>query len=101
MSDIKKKKGGATVVLNGDMVANITQEVKDELLSLIKDGRINLIIDFDKVEMVDSLGIGVLVGTHNSLKKENGSLKLINVQPDIYHLFITMRLNDYLDIQGK
>ena len=93
--------GSATVLLNGDMVANMTQEIKEDLLKLIKDGIKDLIVDFDQVEMIDSLGIGVLVGTHNSLKKDNGTLKLINVTPDIYHLFITMRLNDYLDIVSK
>ncbi len=100
MSVIKKKKGGATILLDSDMVANTTQDVKEELLALIRDGRTELILDFEKVEMVDSLGIGVLVGTHNSLKKVDGSLQLINVAPDIYHLFITMRLNDYLDIKS-
>ena len=101
MSKIAKDNEKATVTPDGDIVANITQQLKDELLGIIAEGIKTLIINMDHVEMVDSLGIGVLVGAHNSLKKSDGTLELINVSEDITHLFVTMRLNDYLKIQSK
>ena len=78
-----------------------SKQLKDELLGIIGEGTKTLVIDMEHVEMVDSLGIGVLVGAHNSLKKVDGALELMNVSEDITHLFVTMRLNDYLKIQSK
>jgi anti-sigma B factor antagonist len=49
--------------------------------------------------MVDSVGIGVIIATHNSLNKVGGKLKVTNITKDIYTLFTTMRLDRHFTVE--
>ena len=101
-SDITNESNQKTVRPGRDIVASMANEFRDELNVHIQnspDG-LKLIIDLSGVEMVDSVGIGVLIATHNSLSKINGELKVINVAKDIYGLFTTMRLDRHFTVES-
>jgi anti-anti-sigma regulatory factor len=49
--------------------------------------------------MVDSVGIGVIIATHNSLDQKGGKLRVINIADDIYGLFSTMRLDRHFSVE--
>lgn len=86
-----------TLVMDGDIVASRIQEVKDMIAERLGDD-ITLILDLANVSYIDSIGIGVLIATHNSLKSSGGKLKIINASEDIKNLFKTMRLDKHIDI---
>lgn len=93
MSEIIRN-GNQTIIRPGvDIVASMAEEFKNELLSAINAHDGELVIDLAGVEMVDSVGIGVIIATHNTLNRKGQSLKVINVIKDIFGLFSTMRLN--------
>jgi anti-anti-sigma regulatory factor len=52
------------------------------------------------VQMVDSVGIGVIIAAHNTLNQSQRELKVINVTKDVYGLFTTMRLNRRFVVEG-
>ncbi len=93
MSEIIKEKNKTIVRPAMDIVASMAEDFKNELLSAIDDCEEKLVIDLAGVEMVDSLGIGVIIAAHNTLTQAGKQLKVINVSKDIYGLFSTMRLN--------
>ena len=82
-----------------DVVASMAEEFKKNLLDLIKNGIKELVIDLSGVEVVDSVGLGVMIATHNTLSKSGGKLKVINASEDICRLFQTMRLDQHFEIQ--
>ncbi|WP_158269742.1 ATP-binding protein [Desulfonatronum sp. SC1] len=82
-----------------NMVGSKTDELRMEFTKLVQNDRIDLTIDLSAVDMVDSMGMGLLVATHNSLKARQGSLSLINVKPDIYNVLVVMRLDKHFTIQ--
>ena len=82
-----------------DVVASMAEEFKKNLLDLIKNGIKELAIDLSGVEVVDSVGLGVMIATHNTLSKSGGKLKVINASEDICRLFQTMRLDQHFEIQ--
>jgi anti-sigma B factor antagonist len=45
----------------------MAEDFRKKLLKLAQKGIIDLIIELIGVEMVDSVGLGVLIATHNSL----------------------------------
>ena len=93
MSNIIKE-GNTTIIKPGvDVVASMADNFKKELLTTIGDSDGQIIIDLAGVAMVDSVGIGVIIATHNTLNQANRELKVINVNKDVYGLFTTMRLN--------
>lgn len=99
MSQVDRNGSAATVTVAGDIVASMAREFRHELKSLVEEGTKDLVIDMTKVEMVDSVGLGVLIATHNSLAKTGGALKITNVSSDIRNLFKTMRLDQHLVIK--
>jgi len=99
MSEITKSENSIVVKPNKDLVASVVSEFSDELRSLIQNAPKEIVVDLDGVDMVDSLGMGVLIATHNSLTAKDSALKIINIKPDIYTAFVTMRLNHHFTIE--
>ncbi|OGV55578.1 MAG: hypothetical protein A2017_14570 [Lentisphaerae bacterium GWF2_44_16] len=101
MSKIEKKGNEATVIPQADVVAAEVQNFRTELLNLVNNGIFQIKVDLEKVEMIDSSGIGVFISAQNSLKKQNGSLKVVNVSADILKMFRIMRLDKHFEVTGK
>jgi len=101
MSEIIKNGNQVVVKPGQDIVASMANEFRAELHALVQDLPPELIVDLTKVEMVDSVGIGVLIATHNSLNKSGGALKVTNVNKDIHKLFNTMRLDRHFSVEKR
>ncbi len=99
MSEINKEDDKVIVKPGKDIVASMADELRTELHSLVQESPKEIIIDLTGVEMVDSVGIGILIATHNSLNNAEGQLKVINVDKDIYSLFTTMRLDRHFAVE--
>lgn len=100
MSEIVNE-GNQTIIKPGtDVVASMAEDFKTELLTAINDSSSELVIDLTGVEMVDSVGIGVIIAAHNTLNQSDRKLKVINVTKDVYGLFATMRLNRRFTVEG-
>ncbi|MGD9825395.1 STAS domain-containing protein [Desulfobacter sp.] len=100
MSEIVTDVDQTTVKPGEDVVASMAEGFKGELLSAVNASQGNLVIDLGGVNMVDSVGIGVIIAAYNSLSQSNRQLKVINVAQDIYGLFSTMRLNRRFTVEA-
>lgn len=101
MSEITKLDEEIIVRPGRDVVASVANEIKAELLTIVQDSPCMLTIDLDGVEMVDSIGIGVIIATHNSLQKSGKSLRIINTSKEIFDLFSAMRLDKHFPVSCK
>ena len=100
MSEIVNQ-GDQTIIKPGtDVVASMAEDFKGELLSIINESSVEVVIDLEGVDMVDSVGIGVIIAAHNTLNQSDRELKVINVSKDVYGLFTTMRLNRRFTVEG-
>ena len=99
-----------TITRNGNQrviapVANLTAasipDLQAALLQEIKEGGVNIVLNFSTVHMLDSSGIGLLVATFNSATKAKGSLRIEQVSKEIYDLLQTMRLISRLNVTGQ
>ena len=100
MSEIVNQGDQTIIKLGMDVVASMADDFKGELLTIINDSSTEVVIDLEGVEMVDSVGIGVIIAAHNTLSQSNRKLKVINVAKDVYGLFTTMRLNRRFTVEG-
>jgi anti-anti-sigma factor len=94
----KTKPKKKIIKLDKNITASGARDFKDRLLNLVKDGIEDLTLDLKQVEMVDSVGLGVIIAAHNSLHSLGGTLTLKNVSNDIYRLFKTMRLDQHFEV---
>ena len=93
--------GDETVlVVEQDLVSTNADELKKKLQAALADSPSLLVLDLSKVEYVDSIGIGIIIAAFNTLKKQNGALKLINLNSNLLDLFRTMRLDKHIEMEG-
>jgi anti-anti-sigma factor len=100
MSEIVYQDSQTIIKPGMDVVASMAEDFKIELLSVINESSADVVIDLEGVEMLDSVGIGVIIAAHNTLSQSNRKLKVINVVKDVYGLFATMRLNRRFTVEG-
>lgn len=87
-------------VLETDVVATHVPALRERLREFISEGVRQLSLDLSKVQMVDSAGIGLIISTHNSLRKLGGVLELTGVAPELGDLFRGMRMHQHFRISG-
>lgn len=74
-------------------------EIGEELRALAEsEPRIKLLLDFAKVEYLASAALGMLITLHKKVQEQEGSLRLANINRQIYQVFKITRLNKVLDI---
>ena len=86
---------------DGDLVAAHLPPFRSRLAGMVAAGIRHLTLDLAGVRAIDSVGIGLLVSVHNSLRKAGGELKLIHVSKDILALFQAMRINQHFSVSGN
>jgi anti-sigma B factor antagonist len=101
MSHIEQTNGTTLIKPEADIVASSAHYLKTELLNLIQQGATKVIVDLQEIEMVDSTGLGVFIAAQNSLKEDGGSLEVINVSADLFHLFQIMRLDKHFTVKAR
>lgn len=85
----------------GDLVASSAPELRAKLRDLVRNGARQVIIDLGNASMVDSVGIGLLIASHNSLQKVGGQLSIVRASPDILELLTTMRIHQHFSVSGQ
>ncbi len=91
----------ADLTLEQDLVASTVNDLRTMIKGSIEKGVKNLSINMAGISIVDSMGIGLLISTQNSLSKNGGSLEIVNISPDIMDLFQSMRLDQHFSLKGE
>jgi len=86
--EIQDEANGVTYVkLEGKLDVDSELFLKKKMNALIEKNKYKLIFDFKDVTYINSFGLGVLTNLWRVVKRKNGNLKLINLQPKILRLF--------------
>lgn len=73
--------------------ANIS-EIGTTLNALIDEvANPKLLLDFASVEHLSSAALGMLINANNRIKQRNGQLRLANIKPQIFEVFVITKLN--------
>lgn len=98
--DVKEEGMTKTVVLTGEIDAYTAPTLKEALLPLTKQADAKIIVDLDKVNYMDSTGLGVFISALKSSKEHASSFKLINLQERVYRLFEITSLDSIIEIEN-
>jgi len=98
MSNVVKQQDSVTIAPETDIVASMASAFRTELKGLIDEGVREITIDLAGVQMVDSVGLGVFIATHNSLNQRGGRLIVSHASDDIVTLLKTMRLDQHFTV---
>ena len=57
-----------------------------------------LVLDFGNVGNMSSSALGMLIMLHKRIREKGGQLRLCNIQPAIFEIFVITRLNEIFSI---
>ena len=77
---------GKIVLGEGDM------QVKERIKDLLADGQRKILLNLADVNYIDSAGLGALISSYTTAKREGGSLKLVNLTKRIQDLLAITKL---------
>lgn len=83
----------------GEVDIYTSPELKSLIYELIEEKNIDLVINGEKLEYIDSTGLGVLMGIYKKLQEKNLNIQITNLKPNIYKLFDITGLNKVFNIQ--
>ena len=52
-----------------------------------------LLLDFSTVDHLSSAALGMLINANNRVKERSGQLRLTNIKPQIFEVFVITKLN--------
>lgn len=83
----------------GEVDIYTSPELKNKIYELIEEKNINILINGEELDYIDSTGLGVLMGIYKKLQEKSLNIKIINLKPNIYKLFDITGLNKIFSIQ--
>jgi len=86
------------VQIAGRFDALTAPQIKSELHKLIEGGDIRMVVSLEKMDFIDSAGLGVLVSCLRKTAAEGGDLRLAEVPPFCRSIFELTRLTRVFDV---
>lgn len=71
---------------------------RDYVDRLVAEGRVHIVLDFKEVTRIDSAGIGMLVSKYLTVRRNGGTIKLLNLTRHSDHLIDITRLDSVFEI---
>jgi anti-sigma B factor antagonist len=87
--DLQVRRQGDHAVLEvaGEIDVYTAPKLREKLIELVNEGSYHLVVDLERVDFLDSTGLGVLVGGLKRVRNHEGSLKLVCTQDKILKIF--------------
>ena len=81
--------------------ANI-QQIGDEISRLIdSQTQPKVLISFENVDHLSSAALGTLITINNKIRGKDGQLRLADIDPQIYEVFVITKLNKLFQIHDS
>lgn len=86
------------IYLSENLGSHTAIENQQEFLKFIYENKGSIVMDFEKVKYIDSIGIGIIKRVNNRLKIEGRKLSIINCKKCIYDILANSRLQKEIEI---
>ncbi|MFW6132719.1 MAG: STAS domain-containing protein [Planctomycetota bacterium] len=74
-------------------------EIGQQLNALCAEAdRPRIVLDFTGVSHMSSSALGMLITLHKHVREKNGHLRMANIHPTIYEVFVITRLNEIFQV---
>lgn len=99
--NISERQAGDVTIL--DLTGRITigegsVALRTAIRRLLSEGKKNILLNLGGVSYIDSSGIGELVSSFTTVKKDGGSLKLLNLTQKVQDLLAITKLLTVFDV---
>ena len=98
--DIKERvvNGVSVLDLSGKIILGEGDgQIRDRIKDLLSDGQRRILLNLGDVNYIDSAGLGALISSYTTTKREGGQLKLMNLTKRIQDLLAITKLITVFD----
>ncbi|WP_226671387.1 anti-sigma factor antagonist [Metabacillus litoralis] len=99
--EINKEDDKTIVMVAGEIDAYTAPKLREALIPLAEEENPHITVNLKNVSYMDSTGLGVFVGLLKNVRKNNGSLNLVELTDRLERLFSITGLSDIIDISPK
>ena len=85
--ETRQEDGNTIIEVGGEIDVYTAPKLRDKITELVGNGNYHLVIDMEKVDFLDSTGLGVLVGGLKKVRAHDGSMRLICNQERLLKIF--------------
>jgi len=102
IAEVKKINDVMLVELVGSLDVSLQSDMKDKLSKIFSENQNgDVVLDFQKVNFIDSSCLGVLVSLARKLRETKSDIKLTNLTEDVRSIFQITRLDKIFEIFDK
>ncbi len=83
---VKKQENISVVSIIGDIVMESNAIFRNRIVEIMEEDDLNIVIDLQDVDYMDSSGIGILLMLFKKLSEQDRTLKLINCSKKVSEL---------------
>jgi len=92
------REGVDILSLKGRLTVGEASSVREKVTAVIATGTVNVLLNLQNVEYIDSTGLGAMVICFTSLKKAGGALKLVNPNKRNVELLLLTKLHTIFEV---
>ena len=81
------------VHIKGEIDILSAQELKKQLYDLINDIDVDIELNFNELNYIDSTGLGIFIGALKRIRQKNKNIYIINMKDNIKKLFLITSLD--------
>ena len=90
----------AILDINGRIIfGDETTQLRDAVAELVRKGNKKILLNLAEVSYIDSSGVGELVSSFTSVRKNGGELKLVNLTQKVHDVLHVAKLYTVFDIK--
>ena len=92
------REGVQILSLKGRLTVGEASAVREKVSEVAAAGHLNVLLNLEHVDYIDSTGLGALVICFTSLKKQGGALKLVNPNKRNVELLLLTKLHTIFEV---
>ena len=94
----EKKPEGLRLVPKEDLVASTVESLRLSLTKALEGAKGGIILDLNKVQQIDSLGITLVLGLFKTCQKQGLEFRIEGAHPDIQRVFKLFNLTKFFSV---
>ena len=99
-SKLNKEKGFWDISVEGELDVSTADKLKEYLHNLADEKILDMKINLDTLDYIDSTGLGVMIGVLKKLKMDNKEIYILNPKSNVKKIFTITGLDKIFKVEG-